>query len=38
MYKLMVCLLLTLMISVNGHIHRFKHNSSKHVEGNCIII
>lgn len=29
----MVCLLLTLMISVNGDIHRFKHNSSKHFEG-----
>lgn len=38
MYKLMVCLLLTLMISVNGDIHRFKHYSSKHGEGNCIII
>lgn len=34
----MVCLLLTLIISVNGDIHRLKHNSSKHVEGNCIII
>lgn len=38
MYKLMVCLLLILMISVNGDIYRFKYNSFKYVEGNCIII
>lgn len=31
MYMLMVCFLLTQMISVNGDIQRFKHNSSKHV-------